>query len=204
MKKEKNAKFRQLEWTRIKSVAERSPFCLWFGNHSLALQPGQKFREIHCSVGGRWMNFLVISGNLFSFGCRTALRVTSRSFISSLSFAQIRAFNVSQQPRGTNNNMADGGPLVEEYSKRAKAAVGLLDPLWYTTYYQLWQLDISFVSSRRKKLSIWRGKSKPFRTRLVLFQSRKLVKTKALLTRNWKKFSRRTANLSIKWKHSNA
>lgn len=48
--------------------------------------------------------------------------MTARSFISSLNFAQIRAFHVSQQPRGTNNNMADGGALVEQYSKRAKAA----------------------------------------------------------------------------------
>lgn len=75
------------------------------------------------------MKFLVISRNLFSFGYRKALRVTARSFISSLNFAQIRAFHVSQQPRGTNNNMADGGALVEQYSKRAKAAVRLLHRL---------------------------------------------------------------------------
>ena len=30
---------------------------------------------------------------------------------------------MSQHPRGTNNKMADGNELVEEYSKRAKLAV---------------------------------------------------------------------------------
>ena len=53
----------------------------------------------------------------------------SGSFTSSPSFSQIREFYASQHhPRGTNNKMADGSGLVEEYSKRAKMAVGFEIP----------------------------------------------------------------------------
>lgn len=68
------------------------------------------------------MNFFVVPRTFFSFGSKKALRVVSSCLISSSRFAQIRALHVSQHPRGTNNNMADGS-AVEEYSKRAKIAV---------------------------------------------------------------------------------
>lgn len=68
------------------------------------------------------MNFWGVSRNLFSCCSKKAFRVISGSFTSSPSFSQIREFCVSQHPRGTNNKMADGSGLVEEYSKRAKIA----------------------------------------------------------------------------------
>ena len=68
------------------------------------------------------MNFFVVPRTFFFFGSKKALRVVPSCLISSSRFAQIRALHVSQHPRGTNNNMADGS-AVEEYSKRAKIAV---------------------------------------------------------------------------------
>lgn len=75
------------------------------------------------------MNFCVVSRYLFSCCSKKACRVISGSFASSPSFSQVREFYVSQHPRGTNSNMADGSGLVEEYSKRAKMAVSFLIPL---------------------------------------------------------------------------
>ena len=71
------------------------------------------------------MNFLAVSRNLFSFGSKKAFRVISGAFNARSKFSQIRVLHVSQHPRGTNNNMADGS-VVEEYSKRAKIAVSFL------------------------------------------------------------------------------
>ena len=75
------------------------------------------------------MNFLGVSRNLFSCCSKKAFRVISGSFTSRPSFSQIREFYVSQHPRGTNNKMADGSGLVEEYSRRAKIAVSFQIPL---------------------------------------------------------------------------
>ena len=98
------------------------------------------------------MNLLVVSRNLCSFGCKRAFRVISGSFISSSRFSQTRAFYVSQHPRGTNNKMADGGALVEEYSKRAKVAVRLHISFKNAAYYPIFQLLFYLVSCRRMKL----------------------------------------------------
>lgn len=77
------------------------------------------------------MNFFVVPRTFFSFGSKKALRLVSNCLISSSRFARIRALHVSQHPRGTNNNMADGS-TVEEYSKRAKIAVNFYSKKFFS------------------------------------------------------------------------
>ena len=78
-----------------------------------------------------WMKLSVIQGNLFSVGWKRAFRVICVSLIPGSNSPQSRDFYESKHPRGTNNNMADADSLVEQYTKRAKAAVRWLSSFQY-------------------------------------------------------------------------
>lgn len=59
---------------------------------------------------------------MFSVGWKRAFRVICVSLIPGSNSPRSRDFYESKHPRGTNNNMADADSLVEQYTKRAKAA----------------------------------------------------------------------------------
>ena len=77
------------------------------------------------------MNLSIIPRNLFSFGFKRLTGVIAVSSIRDSTPLQSRAFCESKYPRGSYNIMADGSSLVEQYSKRAKIAVGLLKLFGY-------------------------------------------------------------------------
>ena len=94
------------------------------------------------------MNLSIIPRNLYSFGFKRLTGVIAVSSIRDSSLKS-RVFCESKYPRGTYNIMADGSSLVEQYSKRAKIAVGLLKLFGYPCVTM--PFSLLFVNIRRMR-----------------------------------------------------